>query len=298
MHNAAMTEKITHAAGFIAALDQSGGSTPGALKLYGIAPDSYDGDQQMFDLVQQMRSRIITAPSFNGDRIIGTILFERTMDATIEDLPTAQYLWQKRAVVPFLKVDKGLAYEKDGVCLMKPIGDLDALLQRASANQVFGTKMRSLINHASRDGIAAIVAQQFELAAQIARHGLVPIIEPEVSINAPDKAAAEALLHDEIRRHLDRLTGRDRVMLKLTIPTEADLYLPLHDYEQVLRIVALSGGYKRDEACQLLARNHRMIASFSRALVEDLRVQMHEAQFNAALELAVDEIFQASTHKT
>jgi fructose-bisphosphate aldolase class I len=283
--------------GFIAALDQSGGSTPGALRLYGIPDDAYHGEEEMFRLMHEMRVRIMSAPAFEGHRVIGTILFERTMDGEAEGKPVPTFLWQDRGVVPFLKVDKGLESERDGVSLMKPIPDLDPLCARAAKLGIFGTKMRSTITHASEAGIAAIVDQQFELGKRILAHGLVPILEPEVSIKSPDKKGAEAILLREISRHLDAMPGDDKVMLKLTIPDEPDLYAPLARHPRVARVVALSGGYSRDEACEKLAHNHDMIASFSRALVEDLRKQMSDAEFDAALGKSIEQIYQASTVK-
>ncbi len=248
--------------------------------------------------MHEMRVRIITAPAFTGEKVIAAILFERTMDGEAAGKPVPSYLWNDRGVVPFLKVDKGLEAEADGVSLMKPIPGLDPLLERAKSLGVFGTKMRSTINLPSPTGIAAIVAQQFEIGAQILAHGLVPILEPEVSIKSPDKAGAEAILLDEITKKLDTLPAGQQVMLKLTIPTKPDLYAPLIADERVLRVVALSGGYSRPEACRLLAENHDMIASFSRALLEDLRVSMSDAEFDATLKAAIDEIYQASTVKT
>ena len=283
--------------GFIAALDQSGGSTPGALRLYGIPDTAYSGDAEMFRLMHEMRVRIITAPAFTGDKVIAAILFEATMDGEAEGIPVPTFLWEKRGVVPFLKVDKGLEAERDGVSVMKPIPGLDALLARAVTLGVFGTKMRSVINLASQDGIAAVVAQQFELAAQIARHGLMPIIEPEVSIKSPDKAGAEAILLAEITRKLDALPADRQVMLKLTIPDVPDFYAPLVGHERVARVVALSGGYTRDDACRRLAANHGVIASFSRALTEDLKHAMTDAEFDAALGRSIEEIYRASTVK-
>ncbi len=293
-----MVAQMSGKAGFIAALDQSGGSTPGALRLYGIPESAYSGEAEMFKRMHEMRVRIMTAPSFTGEKVIGAILFERTMDGEAKGRPVPSYLWEDRGVVPFLKVDKGLEAETDGVSLMKPIPGLGGLLERAVKLGMVGTKMRSTINLASKEGIAAIVAQQFELGAQIARHGLLPILEPEVSIKSPDKAAAEAILLAEISRHLDTVPADQRVMLKLTIPDKPDLYAPLIAHDRVARVVALSGGYKRDDACRRLAANHGMIASFSRALVEELKVSMNDAEFNAALAHAIDEIYQASTVKT
>ena len=292
-----MMTQMAEKQGFIAALDQSGGSTPGALKLYGIPESAYSGDAEMFRLMHEMRVRIMTAPAFSGDKVIGAILFERTMDGEAEGMPVPTYLWEKRGVVPFLKIDKGLAEAKDGVSLMKPIPDLDQLLARAVKLNVFGTKMRSTIQEASQSGIAAIVAQQFDVAEQISRHGLVPIVEPEVSIKSPTKKEAEAILRDEITKKLDALPADRKVMLKLTIPSEADFYLPLVKHDRVVRVVALSGGYSRDEASKLLANNHGMIASFSRALAEGLQHGMSDKEFNDTLARSVDEIYQASTRK-
>jgi fructose-bisphosphate aldolase, class I len=283
--------------GFIAALDQSGGSTPGALKAYGIAATAYSGEDEMFELVHAMRVRIIGAPAFTGDKVIAAILFERTMDGEAHGKPVPTYLWQDRGVIPLLKVDKGLADEQDGVQVMKSIPGLDDLLARAVKLGVCGTKMRSVIKLASRCGIAALVDQQFEIAAQISKHGLIPIIEPEVSIKSPDKAGAEALLLEEIQKHLDADPDGFRVMLKLTIPNEANLYAPLSQHGRVIRVVALSGGYTRDDACARLSRNKDMIASFSRALVEDLTYQMSDAEFDKSLGRSIDEIFRASTVK-
>ena len=283
--------------GFIAALDQSGGSTPNALAAYGIAKDAYSGDAEMFQLVHEMRVRIITAPSFNGAKVLAAILFEKTMDGEAHGQPVPAYLWKERGVVPFLKVDKGLEEEKDGVQLMKPIPGLDELLARASKLGVFGTKMRSVVNLASESGIAAIAAQQFAFAEQIAAHGLVPILEPEALLKSRERAAAEDILFNELRKGLDALPAHRNVMLKLSIPVKPDLYAPLMAHPRVVRVVALSGGYSRDEACAELARNHGMIASFSRALVEDLRQQMDDTAFDAALGAAIDQIYQASTVK-
>jgi fructose-bisphosphate aldolase class I len=283
--------------GFIAALDQSGGSSPGALRQYGIEADAYHGEEEMFRLIHEMRVRIITAPAFTGDKVIGAILFEGTMDGTIEGKPSPAYLWENRGVVPFVKVDKGLEAEADKVRLMKPMPDLDTLLERAAGLGIYGTKMRSVIDGASSTGIAAIVEQQFAIGHQIAAHGLMPIIEPEVSIKAPDKAAAEAILRDAILAQLDALETSRKVMLKLTIPTVPDLYAPVIAHDRVQRVVALSGGYSRREACLELAKCHGMIASFSRALIDDLRASMSDAEFDAALGEAIDEIYQASVHK-
>ena len=297
MANDKMMAQMSGKGGFIAALDQSGGSTPGALRLYGIPDNAYSGDAEMFRLMHQMRVRIMTAPAFTGEKVIGTILFEGTMDGEVQGKPTPAFLWEERGVVPFVKVDKGLEKENDGVQLMRPMPELDALLTRAVKLNVFGTKMRSVINLASKDGIAAIVAQQFEVAAQIAGHGLMPIIEPEVSIKSPEKAGAEAILLAELTRHLDAQPDGPRVMFKLTLPDTPDLYLPLTKHRRVTRIVALSGGYTRAEACKRLSANHGVIASFSRALVEELRHSMSDAEFNAALARSIDEIYRASTVK-
>ncbi len=283
--------------GFIAALDQSGGSTPGALRLYGIQDSAYSGDAEMFSLVHEMRVRIMTAPAFNGGKVVAAILFEATMDGQAQGKPVPAFLWEERGVVPFLKVDKGLEAEKDGVSLMKPMPALDALLARAVKLGVVGTKMRSVINLPSNEGIAAVVSQQFEVAAQIAGHGLMPIIEPEVSIKSPDKAGAEAILLAELTRQLDALPDGRQVMLKLTIPEVPDFYAPLIRHGRVARVVALSGGYTRTDACKRLTANHGMIASFSRALTEDLKHSMDDAAFDAALAASIDEIYQASTRK-
>ncbi|NVK42572.1 MAG: fructose bisphosphate aldolase [Oceanospirillaceae bacterium] len=287
-------EKVHNAKGFIAALDQSGGSTPKALRLYGIPETDYSGDDQMFDRVHQMRSRIITSPAFSGDRILGAILFENTMDRQIDGKPTAQYLWQDKQVVPFLKVDKGLATEEQGVQLMKPISELDALLDRAVANGIFGTKMRSVIKLADESGIRANVEQQFVIAQRILARGLVPIIEPEVDINSPEKAQAEAMLKDSLLRHLDALSPDQQVMLKLTLPEQADFYRACIEHPNIVRVLALSGGYSRTQANEKLARNHGMIASFSRALTEGLTAQQSDEAFNAALDAAIQSIFEAS----
>jgi fructose-bisphosphate aldolase, class I len=297
MANDKMMAQISRKAGFIAALDQSGGSTPGALRLYGIAESAYSGEAQMFKLIHEMRVRIMTAPAFTGAKVVAAILFEATMDGQAQGKPVPTFLWEERGVIPLLKVDKGLEAEADGVSLMKPIPGLDALLARAVKLGVFGTKMRSVINLASKQGIAAIAKQQFEVAAHIAEHGLMPIIEPEVSIKSPDKAGAEAILLEEISKNLDALPDGRQVMLKLTIPDVPDLYLGLVNDKRVARVVALSGGYTRAEACKRLASNHGVIASFSRALIGDLRHSMSDAEFNAALAEAIDEIYRASTEK-
>jgi fructose-bisphosphate aldolase class I len=297
MTNDKMMAQISGKDGFIAALDQSGGSTPGALRLYGIPDNAYSGDAEMFRLMHQMRVRIMTAPAFTGAKVIATILFEGTMDGEVHGKPTPAFLWEERGVIPFVKVDKGLEQEKDGVQLMRPMPELDALLTRAVKLGVFGTKMRSVINLASKDGIAAIVAQQFDVGAQIAKHGLMPIIEPEVLIKSPDKAGAEAILLAELAKHLDAVPAGRQVMLKLTIPDVPDLYLPLVKHPRIARVVALSGGYTRADACKRLSANHGMIASFSRALAEELRNSMSDAEFEAALARSIDEIYQASTVK-
>jgi fructose-bisphosphate aldolase class I len=291
---AEMHDKIATGQGFIAALDQSGGSTPKALAQYGIPQDAYAGDEQMFDLVHQMRTRIMTSPAFTGERILGAILFEGTMDREVEGVPTATYLWQTKQVVPFLKVDKGLADEADGVQVMKPMPDLDALLERATGHNVFGTKMRSVVKLADPAGIERIVAQQFEVGRQILGHGLVPILEPEVDIHSPDKAEAEKLLRDHIARHLDDLPADQQVMLKLTIPSEEGYYTPLIEHDRVLRVVALSGGYSREEANALLARNPGLIASFSRALIGELSAEQSDEEFDRTLDTAVQTIYDAS----
>jgi fructose-bisphosphate aldolase class I len=296
MADAAMLAQMTGKGGFIAALDQSGGSTPGALRAYGIPDDAYGSDAEMFKLIHEMRVRIMTAPAFRGDKVIAAILFEATMDDQARGEPVPSFLW-KRGVVPFLKVDKGLEPEANGVSLMKPMPGLDALLDRAVKLGVFGTKMRSVINLPSREGIAAVVAQQVDVAMQIAAHGLIPIIETEVSIKSPDKAGAEAVLLAELTKRLDALPDGARTMLKLTIPETPDLYLPLIGNEHVIRVVALSGGYERDDACRRLAANHGMIASFSRALIEGLTHSMSDAAFNDTLGRAIDEIHQASIVK-
>jgi fructose-bisphosphate aldolase class I len=297
MANDQMLAQMSSKDGFIAALDQSGGSTPGALRLYGIPESEYSNDEEMFKLVHEMRVRIITAPSFNGSKVIAAILFERTMDGEAKGKPVPAYLWEERGVVPIVKVDKGLEAEKNGVSLMKPIPDLDKLLARAVKLGVFGTKMRSVINLASKDGVAAIAKQQFEIADQIASHGLVPIIEPEVSIKSPDKRGAEALLRDELAKGLDALPAGRRVIFKLTLPEIPDFYLPLIRDKRVVRVVALSGGYTRDDACRRLAANHGMIASFSRAFAEGLKRSMTDAKFDKELAASTDEIYRASTVK-
>lgn len=287
-------QKIRTADGFIAALDQSGGSTPKALRLYGIEESDYAGEDEMFDLVHQMRTRIMTSPSFGGDRILGAILFEDTMDREIDGKQTAQFLWEDKGVVPFVKVDKGLAEEQDGVQIMKPMPDLDSLLERAKKNSVFGTKMRSVIKGANSPGVRAVVDQQFQVARRILAAGLVPIVEPEVDIHSPQKAEAEALLKAALLAHLNELAPDQTVMLKLTLPEEDNFYAPCIDHAHVLRVVALSGGYSREEANERLARNHRMVASFSRALTEGLKAQQSETEFNAMLNDSIACIFEAS----
>ena len=288
-----MMQQMATGQGFIAALDQSGGSTPKALKGYGVEEDTFSNEEEMFALIHDMRTRIITSPCFNGEKVIGAILFERTMDGEAGGKPVPAALWE-RGVVPFLKVDKGLEDEADGVQLMKPMPDLDALLIRAKAKGVFGTKMRSVINLASNTGIAAIVKQQFEVAYQILAHGLMPIIEPEVNIKSAERAQCDAILLDELLKALNALPKDERVMLKLSIPAEANLYAPLVDHPRVLRVVALSGGFARPEACAELAKNNGMIASFSRALLEDLRHPMSDDEFDNSLGQAIVDIYQAS----
>ena len=289
-----MFEHAKHAKGFIAALDQSGGSTPKALRQYGVDESQYSNEEEMFDRIHEMRTRIITSPSFNGDRVMGAILFENTMDRDIDGKPTPTYLWDVKGVVPFLKVDKGLADEQDGVQLMKPIPGLDALLKKAKSKNVFGTKMRSVIKQADPNGIDKVVKQQFELGKQILAAGLVPIIEPEVDIKTPNKDQAEELLKAALQKELKALKPDQKVMLKLTIPDKDDLYADLIKNPNVLRVVALSGGYSRDEANKRLARQHGMTASFSRALAEGLKAQQSDKEFNAALDASVESIYRAS----
>ena len=291
-----MTNKIAEGDGFIAALDQSGGSTPKALKGYGIEESAYSTDEEMFGLIHAMRSRIITAPSFSGDKVIGAILFERTMDGTVDGKPTPTALIE-RGVVPFIKIDKGLEDEANGVQLMKPMPELDALLARAKGLGVLGTKERSAINLANRAGIAAVIAQQFEIGQQVLKGGLMPILEPEVNIKSPERAEAEQIMLEEILKQLDAMPGDDKIMLKLSIPATAGLFDPLVDHPRVLRVVALSGGFSRTEACAELAKNKGMIASFSRALLNDLKAQMSDDEFDASLGEAIDEIHAASTKK-
>ena len=293
-----MTEMLEHVKndnGFIAALDQSGGSTPKALLVYGVDENQYSNEEEMYDRIHEMRTRIIKSPSFRGDRVLGAILFENTMDREIDGLGSAEYLWKEKGVVPFLKCDKGLAEESNGTQVMKPIPGLDDLLERAVKAGVFGTKMRSVISHADERGIEDVVDQQFEIGRQILGHGLVPIIEPEVDIRSATKAEAEELLRASILRHLDQLAPDQKVMLKLSIPTVDDFYRPLIEHPNVVRVVALSGGYPRDEANERLARNHGMIASFSRALTEGLTAQMSDDDFDNALDKTIDQIFAASS---
>jgi fructose-bisphosphate aldolase class I len=290
-------ERMRSGKGFIAALDQSGGSTPKALRLYGIDEGAYSSDAQMFDLIHQMRSRIITSPVFGGDRILAAILFEQTMDREISGKPSATFLWADKGVVPLLKIDKGLADADDDVQLMKPIAGLDDLLARAVQNGIFGTKERSVIGGPNAAGIAAIVDQQFDLAHRVLAHGLIPILEPEVTITIPDKARAEDLLRDVIAEHLDNVPADQQVMLKLSLPTVADHYAPLIEHPKVMRVVALSGGYSRDEADALLAQNTGLIASFSRALTEGLSVEQSDTEFDATLDQAIQSIYEASTSR-
>ena len=290
----AKAERIGSGAGFIAALDQSGGSTPRALAAYGVREDEYDGEEEMYDAVHAMRARLMTSPAFSGDRVLGAILFEGTMDRTVDGLPTAQFLWERRGVVPFVKVDQGLADEDGGMQLMKPMPGLDALLERARGQGVFGTKMRSVIKVADPAGVRRVVDQQFEVAERIRAAGLVPIVEPEVDIHSPTKREAEDLLLAELAAHLDALGDGPPVMLKLTLPSIDDLYAPLVAHPRVLRVVALSGGYPRDEANALLARNHGVIASFSRALLDGLTAQQTPEEFDAVLDATIAAIAAAS----
>ena len=287
-------DRIKSAPGFIAALDQSGGSTPKALKLYGVEENEYSGDGEMFDLIHQMRSRIMTSSAFNGDRVLGAILFEMTMDREIEGTPAADYLWNTCGVVPFLKVDKGLADPENDTRVLKPMPDLDALLASAVEKNIFGTKMRSVIDGANDAGIAAVVDQQFDIGIQILGHGLIPIIEPEVTISITDKAEAEQILHDNILRRLNTLSDDQNIMLKLTLPEVSNIYADLADHSRVLRVVALSGGYAMDEANARLSKNRDMIASFSRALTEKLNAKQSDAEFDRALDGAIESIYQAS----
>ncbi|PWG18255.1 fructose bisphosphate aldolase [Salibaculum griseiflavum] len=294
MTDQAQADQMRNATGFIAALDQSGGSTPKALAQYGVEESEYSGEAEMFDMIHAMRSRIVKSPAFTGDKVIGAILFEMTMDREIDGMPSAQFLWEKRGVVPFLKVDKGLEEEANGVRLMKPIPTLDTLCERAVSHGVFGTKMRSVIDAANAEGIRANVAQQFQYGEQIMRHGLMPILEPEVTISIADKAEAEDMLLAEILSALDALPEGQEVMLKLSLPTKANHYKPLIDHPKVMRVVALSGGYSRDEANALLAQNEGMIASFSRALAEGLSAKQSDADFDATLAASIDSIYGAS----
>lgn len=294
MADTRQTEQMTAGKGFVAALDQSGGSTPKALKLYGVDESAYGSDSEMFDLIHEMRSRIITSPVFTGERIVGAILFEQTMDRAIDGTPTAQYLWETRSVVPFLKIDKGLRDEAGGVRLMKPMPDLDDLLDRAVSKGVFGTKMRSVIDAASASGIAANVAQQFEIAGQVLAKGLIPIIEPEVTISISDKADAEAILLAELTKHLDALPADQQVMLKLTLPETANTYASLVDHPRVMRVVALSGGYSREEANARLSENRGVIASFSRALTEGLSAGQSDDAFKETLGDTITSVYNAS----
>ncbi len=292
--NEEQLQKMREAPGFIAALDQSGGSTPKALKLYGIAEGSWSNDDEMFDLIHDMRARIIKSPAFNGDRILGAILFEKTMDRQIDDLDTGDYLWSKKNIVPFLKIDKGLDAEADDVQLMKPMPDLDGLLERGVAKNMFGTKERSVIKLANPKGIEAIAAQQFEVGAQVLRHGLVPILEPEIDIKSPEKAKAEELLKQALLAGLDQVPAGQQVMFKLTLPETDGFYTELVEHPKVLRVVALSGGYTREEANARLSRNPGVVASFSRALTEGLSAQQSDDEFDAALDASIGSIFAAS----
>jgi len=287
-------QKMKASPGFVAALDQSGGSTPGALRAYGIQEGAWSNDEEMFALVHQMRARIITSPAFTGERILGAILFENTMDRDIEGVPTADFLWDRKRIVPFLKVDKGLAAASDGVQLMKPMPGLAALLEKARAKRIFGTKMRSVIKQANPKGIQDIVSQQFELARQIIAAGLVPIVEPEVDIHCPEKAQAEELLEAALRKEVDALRADQPVMLKITLPTRDDLYAGLVRHPRVVRVVALSGGYSREEGNRRLRRNHGVVASFSRALLDGLSARQSDAAFNAVLDASIQSIFEAS----
>jgi fructose-bisphosphate aldolase, class I len=297
MNIADMTRKMADGKGFIAALDQSGGSTPKALAGYGVQEGAWSSEEEMFGLIHQMRSRIISSPAFTGDKVVGAILFERTMDGEVGGKPTPQALIAK-GVVPFIKIDKGLEDEANGVQLMKPMPELDALLTRAKALGVFGTKERSVINLANREGIAAVVRQQFEVGRQVLAKGMMPIIEPEVNIKSPERAEADRILLEELLKNLDQLPEGQQVMLKLSLPVKPGLFDPLVDHPKVLRVVALSGGYKRPEACAELAKNRGVIASFSRALLEDLRSQMSDEEFDRSLGTAIDEIYEASVDKT
>ena len=294
MTRADQAEKMTSGPGFVAALDQSGGSTPKALKLYGIDENAYKNDDQMFDLIHQMRCRIMQSPAFNGNKVIGAILFENTMDREVAGKSAADFLWDERRIVPFLKVDKGLADENNGVQLMKPMPDLESLLERASAAGIFGTKMRSVINRADNKGIEENVSQQFEIGQTIVSYGLVPIIEPEINIEIEDKAEAEEILLQNLIKHLDALQGEQKVMLKLTLPENANLYSPAIDHAKVMRVVALSGGYTREESNLRLRSNLGMTASFSRALTEGLSAQQSDEIFNNTLSQTINDIYEAS----
>jgi fructose-bisphosphate aldolase class I len=296
MQTSEMKAKIAAGKGFIAALDQSGGSTPKALKGYGVDEGAWSNDEEMFGLIHQMRSRIITSPAFTGDKVIGAILFERTMDGQVDGKPTPQALLDK-GVVPFIKIDKGLEDEANGVQMMKPMPDLDKLLARAKSLGVFGTKERSVINKANREGIAAIVRQQIEVGLQVLASGLVPMLEPEINIKSADRAESDQILLEELTSQLSAMPGTEQVMLKLSLPVKPGLFDPLVDHPRVLRVVALSGGYNRPEACAELAKNRGIVASFSRALLEDLRAQMTDAEFNASLASAIDDIYKGSTQK-
>ena len=294
MTDAAMTDRILNADGFIAALDQSGGSTPKALRLYGVEEDAYSNDEEMFGLIHDMRCRIMTAPDFTSDKVLGAILFERTMRNSVEGMPVPKYLWEKRGVVPFLKIDKGLEDKENGAQVMKPMPGLETLLAEAKELGIFGTKERSVIHEANAAGIKAVVAQQFDVGRTVCAAGLIPILEPEVDINSPTKAEAEAFLKDEILSELNALSDDQNVMLKLTIPTEDCLYVDIANHPRVMRVVALSGGYTTDDACARLSRNDKMIASFSRALAEGLTSQQSDDDFNAALGSNIDKIYAAS----
>jgi fructose-bisphosphate aldolase class I len=295
--NAEQAERIRSGRGFFAALDQSGGSTPKALAEYGVPEDAYSTDEEMFDLVHQMRTRVVASPAFDGSRVLAAILFEQTMDREVEGLPTAAYLWERKQVVPFLKVDLGLAEKADDAQLMKPIDTLDSLLERANDHGIFGTKMRSVIADANRAGVEAVVGQQFEYAARIAAAGLVPILEPEVSIDSPHKEEAEGLLHEALTAGLGGWPQDTPLMLKLTLPTQPDLYADLAEDPRMLRVLALSGGYSRDDACARLARDHSMIASFSRALLEGLTADQSDEEFTSTLDHSIAEIYAASVDK-
>lgn len=294
MMNQEQMDFVKNGKGFIAALDQSGGSTPKALALYGVSEDQYSSEEEMYDLIHEMRTRVMTAPSFNSDSIVGAILFEQTMDRKVEGQYTPDYLWEKKGVAPFLKVDKGLADEENGVQVMKPMPNLDDLLKRANERNIFGTKMRSVIKEANADGIKKVVEQQFEVGKQILAAGLVPILEPEVDINSKDKEQSEKILKEEMLKQLDSLNEDQNVMIKITIPTEDNYYKEMIDHPRVVRVVALSGGYKRDDANQKLAANNGLIASFSRALSEGVNANQTDEEFNAMLENSIKDIYEAS----